>query len=81
MSGKLLGFIVLLVLLLIFAVQNTQPVAMKFLFWDWTTSVTIMILITFGVGFLFGLLVSILRPKKKKAEDLSPSFSPENRKT
>ena len=66
MVPKLIGLIILLVFLVIFAIQNPQPVAVKFLFWEITTSAVISILISFVVGFLVGWLIFLFRPKDKK---------------
>jgi uncharacterized integral membrane protein len=79
MSGKLIAIITVLVLLLIFVIQNTQAVAVKFLFWGGTTSIAVTILISFGVGFLCGWIVTVLRPQAK-TEPPSSSLSKENRK-
>ena len=66
MVPKLIGLIILLVLLVIFAIQNPQPVAVKFLFWEITTSAVISVLVSFVVGFLAGWLIFLFkRPDKK----------------
>ncbi len=65
MVPKLIGLIILLVFLVIFAIQNPQPVAVKFLFWEITTSAVISILVSFAVGFLVGWLIFLFRPKDK----------------
>ena len=66
MVPKLIGLILLLVLLVIFAIQNPQSVAVKFLFWEITTSAVISILASFVVGFLVGWLIFVFRRKEKK---------------
>ncbi len=66
MGPKLIGLVILLVFLVIFAIQNPQPVAVKFLFWEIATSAVISILVSFVVGFLVGWLISLFRPKDKK---------------
>ena len=71
MVPKLIGLIILLVLLVIFAIQNPQPVAVKFLFWEITTSAVISILASFAVGFLVGWLIFLFRPKDKKPKTSS----------
>jgi uncharacterized integral membrane protein len=62
MSPKVIGLIILLIFLVIFAVQNTQPVAVKLLFWEISTSAVLTILVSYLVGFLTGWLVSVLKP-------------------
>jgi uncharacterized integral membrane protein len=66
MSPKIIGLIVLLIFLVIFAVQNTQPVAVKLLFWEISTSAVLSILVSYLVGFLTGWLVSVLKPGGEK---------------
>jgi len=72
MSAKLIGIIVLLVVMVIFAIQNTQSVAIKFLFWGIETSAVLSILVSFMIGFLVGWLVTWAGSGKKKEKE-SPS--------
>lgn len=66
MSIKIFAILVLLIVLVIFAVQNTQPLNLKFLFWGFETSAVLYILLSFGIGFLMGWLVHMLGARKKK---------------
>ena len=68
MSGKVVGIIVLLVFLLIFAIQNTDPVKINFLFWAVETSAVLSILVSFLVGFLVGWLVWWTGPSRAKRQ-------------
>jgi uncharacterized integral membrane protein len=68
MSAKILGLIVLLIFLVIFSIQNTQPVVVKFLFWEFSTSAVVSILVSFVIGFLVGWLITVFRPKDKKMQ-------------
>ena len=66
MRAKVIAIIVLLILMLIFAIQNTQPVVLNFLFWQIFTSSVLSILVSFIIGLLTGcLLMMIVRMKKK----------------
>lgn len=65
MSTKIIGLIIVLVFLLIFAIQNPQPVAVKLLFWQIPTSAAVSIMVGFIVGFLVGWLVCIVGRKGK----------------
>ncbi|NWF91757.1 MAG: LapA family protein [Syntrophaceae bacterium] len=66
MRAKLIAIIVLLILLLIFAIQNIQPVVVNFLFWKISTSSVVSILVSFVIGLMTGgLLMMIGRMKKK----------------
>jgi len=66
MNIKVIGLIVLLILLVIFAVQNTQPVTVNFLFWQASTSAVVSILLSFLVGCLVGWLIHFIKPGAKK---------------
>jgi uncharacterized integral membrane protein len=66
--------IILLAFLVIFAVQNYQPVTVKFLFWAYETSMVLVILASFLIGGLVGGLVLWLGGTKKKTSPLP--FSP-----
>lgn len=65
MKGKLIGVIILLVFLVIFAVQNSQPLMVKFLFWEVATSAVLSIFIAFLIGFLIGWIIGLTKPEKK----------------
>ncbi|MCX5918485.1 MAG: LapA family protein [Deltaproteobacteria bacterium] len=72
MSAKFIGIIVLLVVMVIFAIQNTQSVVINFLFWGIKTSAVLSILASFMLGFLVGVLVLWAGSGRKK-EKASPS--------
>ena len=75
MGAKLIGIIVLLVIIVIFAIQNTQAVAIKVLFWGIETSAVLSILVSFFIGFLLGWLVSWSGSGRKKEKVSSPPAS------
>ena len=66
MSAKVIVLIVL-ILLLIFAIQNTQPVVLNFLFWQISTSSVLSILVSFVIGLLTGSLLMMIGRMKKKS--------------
>ena len=66
MSAKVIALIVL-ILLLIFAIQNTQPVVLNFLFWQIFTSSVISILVSYIIGLLTGCLLMMTGRMKKKS--------------
>ena len=66
MPLKMIGLLVLFAVLLVFALQNTQPVAVKFLLWEITASAVLTILISFGLGVLMGWLIHYLKPKPSR---------------
>ncbi len=65
MSPKVIGLIILLVFLVIFAIQNTQSVVVKLLFWQISTSAALTILVSYMIGFLTGWLVMVLKARPK----------------
>ena len=73
MNAKIIGIIVLLVVLVIFAIQNAQSVRINFLFWGFETTAVLSILVSFVIGFLMGWLILWVGPRKKKT---SPSSLP-----
>jgi uncharacterized integral membrane protein len=70
MNAKLIGIIVLLALLVVLAIQNYQPLTLKFLFWALETSVVLVLLVSFLIGALVGGLVLWIGRGKK--EELPP---------
>ncbi len=66
MQPKTIGLVVLLLVLLIFALQNTQQVAVKFLLWETTASAVLTILISFCLGALAGWLIHYLKPRTSR---------------
>ena len=73
MNAKLIGMIILLAFLVIFAVQNYQPVTVKFLFWAHETSMVLVVLVSFLIGCLVGGVALWLGGAKKKTSPLSPN--------
>jgi uncharacterized integral membrane protein len=71
-NAKLIGMMILLALLVICAVQNYQPVTVKFLFWTYETSTVLVVLVTFLIGGLVGGLGLWLGRTKKKTPPLPP---------
>jgi uncharacterized integral membrane protein len=49
--------LVIAILAVIFALQNSMTVTISFLVWEVTASLSLVILITLGIGILIGLLV------------------------
>ena len=66
MSAKVIAIIVLLILLLIFALQNSQAVVLNFLFWQISTSSVLSNLVIFVIGLLTGCLLMMVGRMKKR---------------
>ena len=56
MTPKRIAFVVLGVLLATFFIQNAEAVPVRFLFWGMTVSRSIVLLITFALGLIVGLV-------------------------
>lgn len=66
-SGKLVLFIIVLVLFVGALLQNTPPVSLKFLFWTVSMPRALLILISAIVGLILGILLTLRASKKKNA--------------
>ena len=53
---KLILAIVLAVVVVLFVLQNTEPVRVEILFWSWTASRAIVLLVVFLIGVVAGWL-------------------------
>jgi len=85
MRIKLIFSLTLLILAVIFAIQNSNALTVRFLFWETTMPVALIIIITLTVGAIIGLIYSIphKKPEKsdksedhKKAHDNPPDHGP-----
>ncbi|MEZ2414297.1 lipopolysaccharide assembly protein LapA domain-containing protein [Muriicola sp. E247] len=61
MRFKTLIAIVFVTLIVIFSVQNSEVTNVNFLFWKLSMSRVLIILGSFGIGVLVGILVSITK--------------------
>jgi uncharacterized integral membrane protein len=61
MKFKTLIAIVFVTLIVIFSVQNSEVTNVNFLFWKLSMSRVLIILGSFGIGVLVGILVSITK--------------------
>jgi uncharacterized integral membrane protein len=59
-------FFILLVLVVIFVLQNTQVVEFNLLAWTISMSKALLLLITFVLGIVVGWLARRVRPKARK---------------
>jgi len=65
MKTKILIVAVLLVLIVVLLVQNTQEVIFRIYFWKISMSQMILVPLAVLVGFLFGFFIAKLGNKKK----------------
>jgi len=75
-NGKMLGIIVLLLGVVVFTLQNTEQVQVRFLFWQFGASRALMLFIVLAVGFVSGWLAKSLQDRHHRAEESSISPPP-----
>lgn len=63
-----------MVLVAVFALQNSVEVEIKLWFWSVRTSMVLILILTFAAGAIAGILFSL--PKKSKKIDQVPSGPP-----
>jgi putative membrane protein len=56
-----------IILIIIFSLQNTELTEIKFVFWKFSISRVLVILGSFAIGILVGLLISMKKIFKKIA--------------
>ena len=61
-------FILLIGVVLIFVVQNTQVVDVKFLFWSLSMSRALILLITLAIGLVGGWLLTVPKHRSIKKQ-------------
>ncbi len=68
----LILMVVILAAVAVFALQNSAPITVFFLFWNFNASLAAVILLAIGAGIIFSLLVflwmKVSRPGKKAGE-------------
>ena len=65
MRAKTIIAIVLAILLVIFSLENTETVFVEFLSWEFGLPQVLLIIGTFAIGVIVGILVSLSKKKKK----------------
>jgi putative membrane protein len=71
MHWKLIMLSVVLLVLVIFAVQNYEVVSIQFLFWSFQTSMTIILFGAFIVGVLVGLMAILVKGKQSPVKTIN----------
>ena len=78
MQKKLILLLAFMVLVAVFALQNSVEVDLRLWFWSIRTSMVLILILTFATGALAGILFSLPGwSKKSKTEDPKPSEEPE----
>ncbi|HYX06252.1 MAG TPA: LapA family protein [Bacteroidales bacterium] len=65
MQRNLIIALILAVILVVFALQNAADTAVKLWFWDFHSSLSLLLLVAFGIGTLLGIIFSWPSIKKK----------------
>ncbi len=65
MQRNLIIALILSIILVVFALQNAADTAVKLLFWDFHSSLSLLLLVAFGIGTLIGIIFSWPSIKKK----------------
>lgn len=65
-TPRLITFVVLLILLLIFILQNSEPVDVTFLFWNFEMGLVWALLGSAIVGALLGWMVPRIWPRRSR---------------
>ncbi|TFH25500.1 MAG: LapA family protein [Bacteroidia bacterium] len=66
MKTKIVIIVVLAVLLIIFVLQNTEMVVVKFWFWDASIPEALLLFVTFAVGLIIGLMVPTSQKRREQ---------------
>lgn len=64
MKTKIIIIVVLAVLLIVFVLQNTAMVSIKFWFWELSIPRALLLFVCFAIGLIIGLII----PTAKKAK-------------
>jgi len=73
MKSKIVVIILLAVLLIIFVLQNTEMVIVKFWFWDASIPRALLLFVTFAVGLIIGLMVPSTQKSKEQNVQNKPT--------
>jgi uncharacterized integral membrane protein len=77
MQKKLIFLIAFMVLIAVFALQNSVEVEIQLWFWSVRTSMVLVLILTFAAGAIAGILFSIPgRPKESKKTTKDPDETP-----
>jgi uncharacterized integral membrane protein len=66
MKPKIIIFLIIAALFLIFLIQNTQVITLHLYFWEISMSQIILIPLAIFIGFIFGFIVAKVSRKGKK---------------
>jgi len=73
MQKKLIFLLAFMVLIAVFALQNSMEVEIKLWFWTVRTSMVLILILTFAAGAIAGILFSLPKRSKKEAVVQEPN--------
>jgi len=81
MSGRVITLIVLIAIVLTYVLYNTQPVGVKFLFWETEVSTALITLGSFLAGIILGFIIAKIDQfnKERKRKTLQKQQKKEGR--
>ncbi|MFR9805500.1 lipopolysaccharide assembly protein LapA domain-containing protein [Pseudonocardia sp. RS010] len=68
LSGGVIATLVGVGLLLVFMIQNTAPITLRFLFWSWSWPLWLFTLLTALLGALVWFGLGVLRRHRRRAD-------------
>ncbi|MCJ7664716.1 MAG: LapA family protein [Desulfobacterales bacterium] len=66
MSGSVITLLVVVIIILIYAVTNIQPVEVRFLFWETQVSKALLTLVPLMAGIILGFIIAKIDQFKKQ---------------
>jgi len=60
-KAKISAVMIILLLVVVFTLQNTEPMAVRFLFWHLSLSGALMLFLVFALGMLSGFFLNMLK--------------------
>lgn len=79
MRRNLIIFLIVILIIVVFTVQNSDPIPVRFWFWDSSLPASVLLTIAFIIGAVFGILMSI-PSRKKRLQKINNTENPDEMK-
>lgn len=73
MNARSVIGLLLIGLFIVICIQNVEEIPISFLFWSFTISKLLILILTFTIGIFIGMLIPI---RKGKSKDISSDIKP-----
>ena len=73
MNARSVIGLLLIGLFIVICIQNVEEIPISFLFWSFTISKLLILILTFTIGIFIGMLIPI---RKNKSKDISSDIKP-----